>query len=111
MNKKGDIERKAEAAMNSLDGIHPASPGPFFFTRVMARVNRAEKNPWEQAGAFIARPVVAIAVVMLVILMNAGAVLQEKESSPSIAEQTEQSNFDELDLTANTYYDYEIKEP
>ena len=111
MNKKSDIELKAEAAMNSLEGLHSATPGPFFFTRVMARLSRAEKNPWEKVGAFIARPVVAIAVVTLVLLMNAGAVLQEKESAPSLAEQTESSNYDEMELVANTFYDYEIKEP
>jgi len=111
MNKENNIKEKTEAALNSLEGMRSASPGAFFFTRVQARLNRVEKNVWETLSGFIARPAVAIAVVCLVVLMNAVAVLQEEQTSPSLADQSEQSNFDDFELASNAYYDYEIKEP
>ena len=97
--------------MNSLDGMQSATPGPFFFTRVQARLHRAEKSPWEAASAFLARPVVAIAIVCLVILMNTVAVLQEKSTLPAYAEQVESSSYDDLDFAANTFYEDQTKEP
>ena len=111
MKKKSDIQNKVEAAINSLDGITSATPGPFFFTRVQARLNRIEKNVWENISAFVARPAVAIAMVGLVLLMNTVAVVQHKETSSLSLDQSDQSVYEEFNLAANTFYDYEIKEP
>lgn len=109
MNKKSDIQNKVVAAINCLDGLTQASPGPFFFTRVQARLNKIEKNVWESISAFIARPTIAIAMVCLVLLMNTVAVLQHTKTLTS--DQSDQSVYEEFNLATNTFYDYEIKEP
>jgi NADH:ubiquinone oxidoreductase subunit 6 (subunit J) len=110
MNKKNDIDIKVEAAMNSLDGIGTATPGAFFFTRVQARLNRTEKSVWEKVSSFIARPAIAVTVVLAVVLMNAIAVIQQ-ETSSSLVEQSEQSVYEDFNVAANTFYEYEISEP
>jgi hypothetical protein len=111
MTNKSNIQNEILATINSLDGITSASPGPFFFTRLQARLNKVEKNGWEKMSAFVSRPAVAIAMVTFVLLMNTFAVLQHKKSSSLALDQSEQSVYEEFNVAANTFYDYEIKEP
>jgi hypothetical protein len=111
MNNKRDIDINVEAAMNSLDGMQSATPGAFFFTRVQARLSRKEKSIWEKVSSFMARPVVAITVILAVIITNAAVIIQQKDNTPSLVEQSEQSVYDDFNLAANTFYDYETSEP
>jgi hypothetical protein len=111
MNNKTDIDIKIEAVLNSLEGMQTASPGPYFFTRVQARLNVAEKTVWEKVSSYMARPAVAIAIVLSVILMNAVAVIHEKSDPSSLVDQSEQSVYEDFNVAANTFYDYEISEP
>ncbi len=111
MSSKSDIQNKVHATIISLDGMKSATPGPFFFTRLQARLNKTDKNNWEKVSAFIARPTVAIAMVSSIILMNTFAVLQHKTSSNTSLDQTDQSVYEEFNVAVNTFYDYEIKEP
>jgi len=111
MKNETEINKNVEATLNSLDGIQPATPGVYFYTRVMARLNKTEKNVWELITARIGQPVVAIPIVLLVILMNAVVVFYEHQTPANLAEQTEQSNYDEFNIAANTFYDNETTEP
>ena len=71
MNKKF-IDQKVEDAMNSIDGIHRASPAAFLLTRINARKQASPEIPnfWYRAAAFIGRPVVAFAGLILFFLIN-----------------------------------------
>lgn len=112
MNKKANIQTNVEQAMQSLEGIQSASPGAFFFTRVQARMNKIEQNIWEIVSAFIARPVVAFLVICLVVVMNVIVVFEHKQSSAYLADQPEQSLYDDdFTLASTTFYDDEITEP
>ena len=71
MRNNESIERKVQQALNSLDGIQKAGPGPFFFTRVQARLQRQRGGGWEQVVSFITRPAVALGGLCLIILLNA----------------------------------------
>ena len=82
MKKPLDIDKKVEETLNSLDGIQRAEGQPYFFTRVKARLERDQKNIWETAGSFMARPVVAIAGLCIILAFNVFFLFQ-KESSPS----------------------------
>ncbi len=108
---KSDIQKEVQATIQSIEGLVTASPGPFFFTRVQACLNKVERNVWERASSYIARPTVAIAMVSFIILMNTVAVLEHKKSSSLSSDQTDQSVYDEFNVAVNTFYDYEIKEP
>jgi len=111
MNNKSHIETEVQATINSIEGICTATPGPFFFTRVQARLHKAEKNVWEKITSFVARPTVAIAMVSCVLLLNTVAVLQHKQNANLSSDQPDQSVYDEFNVAVNTFYDYEIKEP
>ena len=73
MSDNKNIEGKVEQALNSLDGIQKAGPGPFFFTRVQARLQRQAGNGWERVVSFITRPSIALSGLCLIILLNAVA--------------------------------------
>jgi len=110
MNKEKEIERKIEAAMDSLEGIQPASPGAFFYTRVHARLHRSEKNIWDHISALITRPAIALTVICVILLMNVLVLFQQKNISTSLADQSEQSYYDEFNNTADNFYDFAFNE-
>ncbi len=90
------LNKKIDEAMQSLDGIEKASPRPFFFTRLEARMQR-EKSRWETISSFLSKPVVAIACICLIIMINAAVIL----SSGNLNNSTDQQN-NEL-ATADEY--------
>lgn len=110
MKQHNEIERKAEEAINSMDGLTRATPGPFFYTRLEARISRGSQNVWDQLVFMLNRPVVAIGLALFVIAINTTVVLQNTESSP-LAEQTEMTVSEEYNLASNTYLDEVTQEP
>lgn len=70
MKPRSEADRKIEQILDSLDGIGKAEPRPYFFTRVMARLEREQKTVWERAGAFISRPAVVVGSLVLVLVLN-----------------------------------------
>ncbi len=104
------IQDQVEKAMQSLDQVERAKSNPFLYTRVQARL-QARHNPWEQALGFVTRPLVAIALVILVLLANAWIVYQgspNPEVSPSVATAVNGEESEGYGLAVNTFYDYEI---
>ena len=110
MRQYNEIERKADEALNSLDGLQRVSPGPYFYTRLDARMNRAGKNVWDQLVIMLNRPSVAIGLALLVIAVNTTVVLQ-KNDTPALAEQAELTVSEEYNLASNTYLDEVTQEP
>ena len=84
MRNNESIERKVQQALNSLDGIRKAGPGPFFFTRVQARLQRQRSSGWEQVVSFITRPSVALGGLCLIILLNAIAFFFQPSGSSGV---------------------------
>lgn len=111
MKKSNNLSQRIENTLNSLDGMRSASPGPYFYTRLEARLSRQEKNFWEKSSAFIARPAVALTVILTVILMNTLVIFQNKNPATSLSDQSESSVYEEYNLASNSFYDYEITEP
>lgn len=110
MFNENSKNQKIEEILNSLDGVQRAQPSPFFYTRLNARMTRIEKNVWEKITSFIARPVVAFAMVTGVILLNLSVLINQKPVTAA-SEQTYQSVYEDYSLASNDFYDYEIKEP
>jgi len=105
------IQAEIEAAMASLDGIRPAAPQPFFYTRLHARLNRSERNVWERLSVLLSKPSVAIAGICLVIFINTLTFIDFKESTPSLAEQNEPVYDEEYNLAVTSFYEIENTEP
>ena len=107
MKYKPNIEKKIEETLSSLDNMNRASPRPFFFNRLQARLKENTWNRWENIGFFLARPAVATAAAFLIIALNLVLILRNSEPAIPIADQEEQALSDEYSLTVNTIYNYE----
>lgn len=100
--------------MRSLDGVQRAEPAPYFYTRLMARMQQARPaDAWERLIALITRPSVAISAVVLILAANAWMfAAQFGHSSDRVEASTLQQAFaDEYQLGINTFYEYEKTEP
>ena len=105
------IEMTVEATLNSLNAVKPASPGPFFFTRVHARLSRQKRNIWEEISLLLSKPAVAIAGICLIICINAVTVMDLKGTGSSIAEQNDPIYDEEYNMAVTSFYDFENTEP
>jgi hypothetical protein len=70
MKDKVQIQREVEKTLESLDSIQRAQANPYLFTRVKAALQKEESGAWGQAIQFMGRPVIAIATIMLILLIN-----------------------------------------
>jgi NADH:ubiquinone oxidoreductase subunit 6 (subunit J) len=106
MNKRDNINKLIEEALNSVDDAQRAEPRPFLLTRIHARMNKGTESVWEKAGWFISRPAVAFTGLCMIVLLNVMVVMVNKTSdSATVAEQTIQAQADEFSYTAATIYD------
>jgi hypothetical protein len=105
------IEAIIEETLGSLDKVNPASPGPFFYTRVHARLTKQERNMWEKLSVLLSRPAVAIAGICLIIFINTLTVLDKQRQGPAFGEQNEQVYDEEYTMAVTSFYDFENTEP
>jgi hypothetical protein len=110
MDNTSNNTDKVTKAISSLDGIQRATPGPFFFTRVQARLqNETAKGWWAIIVYHISKPAVALSTLSLIIIMNVAALYfhNKNNSSAFTNEQTEQTYSDDFNTTLalNSYYD------
>ena len=104
MKKKLDLENRVNTTLGSLDDVQRATPGPFFFTRVQARLERDEKSSWERISSFIGRPQIAFAGLCIVVVLNLWAVLrQDNPSTSARIDLTEQSSTEDYSVAANSF--------
>jgi hypothetical protein len=117
MNKQPDTGKRAEKALESLDGIKRAEPQPFFYTRLIGRLQREKRTWWETTGAFLAKPVMVAICLGFILVFNAFILFRQdsvKEVSFSV-EPGEQPVTDneqpvadnEIMLASNSSFDYE----
>jgi hypothetical protein len=104
--KKHEMEKKIETTLNSLDHVTRVGPGPFFFTRVQARLSKEDRTVWENISGFIAQPAVAFTVICLIISLNTLVILNQ-EKSPGTADQASYIVPDETEIDTIAFYDEE----
>jgi hypothetical protein len=102
-----NTEENINDMINSLEGMQRATPGPFFFTRVSARLQREQRNSWQIIVRLIARPAIAITGLCVVLLINVWAVLNQSAVTASSAQNTEPALTDEYIIASNSLYYYE----
>lgn len=112
MNKQEQINKLIEEVLISVDDTQRAVPRPYLLTRINARMSKSAVSAWEKAGWLITRPVVAFTGLCVIVLLNAGVVMFNKTSdSPTVAEQTAQTQADEFSYTVATIYDTDNSQP
>ena len=112
MNRQKNINKLIEESLNSMDDVKRAEPKPFLFTRINARMNKGRESVWEKAGWFITRPAVALAVVCLVLIINATAIFYNKaETQVATTDVAVQNTADEFSYTVAGIYETENTQP
>jgi len=109
MTSKTDIERRIDQAMDSLLNITHATPAPFFYTRLEARLTREDDNVWIRTGRLITRPAFAVLTVLIVLMLNVFVAVNETDVMVSQPDGTEMVTAD--DLGTNSFYDIENVQP
>jgi hypothetical protein len=109
MKRQVTREQQVEQTLSSLDGLQGASPKPFFYTRLQARLNAVKTPVWEKIVTFIARPAVTVAVITTVLMVNGWAAFKEEKTAPIAV--SEQQVADDYPLAIATPYDYENELP
>ena len=107
MNKNSDIQRRIDETLESIVNIRRATPKPFFYTRLHARMTKNERSEWERISRLVTRP--AVAAVSLVLLLNAFVIIQGVSAQSSQGELSEISSTEDLSYT--TFYDIENAQP
>jgi hypothetical protein len=108
---KEKFNKKTEEIMSSLQGIKRASPLPFFFTRLEARM-QSEKEVWVKISSFLSRPLIAFACILLVILINAAVIMTSRSTSNTSASQNnELATADEYSMVSYFFYEYANTKP
>ena len=110
MNKQQDIGKRATKTLESLDRIKRAEPRPFFYTRLIGRLQRDEKSWWETTGAFLAKPVMVAICLGFILVFNAFILFRQDsvKGSSSATSQTEPLITDnEYVFASDSSFDYE----
>lgn len=99
--------------MRSLDGAQRAEPAPYFYTRLMARMQQTRPaDAWDRLIALITRPAVAITALVLILAANSFMFVTQLNNKSELVETIQQQSFaDEYQLGINTFYEYEKTEP
>lgn len=106
-----NFNKKTEETISSLDGIERASPAPFFFTRLEARM-QSEKGIWGGISSFLSKPVIAFTCILLVIMINAAVILTSQKSINSATSQNnELATADEYSQVSYSFYEYANTKP
>ena len=108
------IEQLVEETISSLDGTRRAEAKPFLLTRVLARMRAEEAvtdNIWTKAGAFLSRPGVAMAGLLLVVLVNAAIIISNMNEGTNAVVQQLSTSKDEFAINVISIYDTENMEP
>jgi hypothetical protein len=101
------LHTKIEEVMQSIDHIGRASPHPFLFTRLEARM-QDDRNIWSRLSSFAGRPVIAFACICLVLLLNAMVIFFSGSAGNVPAQQgAELTTADEYSQVSYTIYDFE----
>ncbi|MEP6927879.1 MAG: hypothetical protein ABI834_09600 [Ginsengibacter sp.] len=105
------LNKKIDNVLQSLDSIKKASPRPFLFTRIEARMQKV-KNTWSMLASFAGRPAVAFVCICFVLILNVMVIFLSNNSVNSATQQdTEIAAADEYNQATATLYEFENIKP
>jgi hypothetical protein len=99
MHKQKRSPEEIEALLNSLQQVETASPGPFFYTRLKAAMQREQQSIW----TWLSRPAVAFACLFLLLGINGWVIYQQYTGTQENAQA--QVSLDETAYAMNSFYD------
>lgn len=105
---QNNIGEEVKRTLASLDNVQPASPKPFLYTRIKARMERAQEN---RARVFELKPVyqrLSMAVLVLLVVFNvitASFYVGSSSETASVTELSEEEVYFEQYYTSMTTID------
>jgi hypothetical protein len=73
--KTGDkLKLDIEATLNSLDKVSRAEAPPYFYTRLLSRMEKKEVSALSKVLQLLSRPVVGISMLVLFLVLNVVAI-------------------------------------
>ena len=110
MNKELLIEKKVEEAMDSINFIHRAHPSPYFFTRVLSKLENRKETLLDKWNSLLLKPSLAMAVLGIIILLNAMVIYYNFSQSKISNDQSNLAISDEYSQSATpSFYLENIK--
>jgi hypothetical protein len=88
--------------LQALEGMKPAEQDHFFYTRLKARMEAVQKTP----ESFSLKPVLAIAALAIVLLLNTMAIIQQKETKKQPMNNTTSTEYFNKEFDFNTGANY-----
>jgi hypothetical protein len=110
MTGRNNIDEKINAALCSLDNIRPATPKPFFYTRLQSRLNQKPDSVWTKIYTFLATPSIAMAMICLVIVSDGMLLFKEEDTAMTPPEYSLSAQYQEFSLNSEEFYDYAFDE-
>lgn len=95
-----------QQTFDSLEGMQKASPGPYFFTRVQARLYKSSTDIWDVTLSYLSRPSVVITCIILIVMLDIMAFAHILPGEASTADQAA-AVADEYNMAVATIYEYD----
>ncbi|MEO6455577.1 MAG: hypothetical protein ABIN97_15965 [Ginsengibacter sp.] len=111
MKNNSELNNKLDNILNSINKIKPAVPSPYFYTKVLAKINHSKPTIWEVVSALFLRPTIAFATICFIIAVNAFVLYSKIDNAVSSAGQSELALSDEYNETATALYYLENEKP
>jgi hypothetical protein len=93
-----ELETRVNAALSSLDSVQRATPKPYFYTRVRARLEE-QSNPWSKVARIMSQPVWAFSAAALFVTLNVLVAFNIDNGNNSDA-----AKANEIDMAFDTEY-------
>ena len=98
-------DHELDAILNSLDGVQKASPEPFLFTRIMARIQSSDDNSWARVLKFVSKPAFALAIAIIFLFINGYILVSQFRNTVAPKEESTQAMAMEYTGLTTPYYD------
>ncbi len=106
MKNRQKIQSEVEKTLSCLDGVKKATPNPYMYTRVKARLEKEQKGFWIRAFFFLNRPAIAVAAIVVAVMINTAVFFEfRSETAQENTDENEQVFASEYNLSSTTIYD------
>ena len=102
MSIDSNNDSRIDAVLNSLDGIQRAKAPDFMYTRLKGRMEQ-EFDQGGQLGRWLTRPVLALTIAAVIIIVNATTVLKMWEQETAASGNIESGQLVAADYPAGVY--------
>lgn len=112
MKNEFDIENKISATLDSIEAVERATPLPFFYSKVLAKLSREKQSSWGKFVSYINQPAVAFATICIILVINIAAIFYNASFiNPAASETNELAVADEYNDITTTFFDMENPKP